>query len=75
MNGRRSVMRSSSSNNFSALFFCCTQVARRFLAAVQECSGSGPGFGRPNMAFFISCDPDDVMRQAEQSALRYQQGT
>lgn len=27
------------------------------------------------MAFFISCDPDDVMKQAEQSTLRYRQGS
>jgi hypothetical protein len=44
-------------------------VATRFLAAVRE--SSGPGM---NMAFFISCDPDDVMRQAEESTLRYQRG-
>ncbi|XP_062197363.1 uncharacterized protein LOC133900274 [Phragmites australis] len=44
-------------------------VARRFLAAVKECSG--PDL---NMAFFISCDPEDIMRQAEESTLRYQQG-
>jgi hypothetical protein len=53
----------------SAVFFSL-QVARRFLAAVKECSG--PGL---NMAVFISCDPEDVMRQAEESTLRYQQGT
>jgi hypothetical protein len=47
------------------------QVAARFLAAVRE--SSGPGVS--NMAFFISCDPDDVMRQAEESTLRYQRGT
>lgn len=46
------------------------QVAARFLAAVRE--SSGPGVS--NMAFFISCDPDDVMRQAEESTLRYQRG-
>ncbi|TVU51081.1 hypothetical protein EJB05_02487 [Eragrostis curvula] len=45
------------------------EVAKRFLAAVKECSG--PGL---NMAFFISCDPEDVMKQAEQSTRRYQQG-
>ncbi|KAL6870892.1 hypothetical protein ACP4OV_014740 [Aristida adscensionis] len=44
-------------------------VAKRFLAAVKECSG--PDL---NMAFFISCDPEDVMRQAEESTIRYQQG-
>jgi hypothetical protein len=36
------------------------QVARRFLAAVEKCSG--PDL---NMGFFISCDPADVLRQAE----------
>jgi len=45
------------------------QVATRFLAAVKE--SSGPGL---NMAFFISCAPEDVMRQAEESTLRYQRG-
>ncbi|KAL6653505.1 hypothetical protein ACP70R_009083 [Stipagrostis hirtigluma subsp. patula] len=45
------------------------QVARRFLAAVKECSG--PDL---DMAMFISCDAEDVMRQAEESTLRYQQG-
>ncbi|EEC67751.1 hypothetical protein EE612_053754 [Oryza sativa] len=44
-------------------------VARRFLAAVKECSG--PDL---NMALFISCNPQDVIRQAEASTLRYQQG-
>jgi hypothetical protein len=46
------------------------QVARRFLAAVKECSGP-----ELNMALFISCDAADVMRQAEDSTRRYQQGT
>lgn len=46
------------------------QVAKRFLAAVKE--SSGPTM---NMAFFISCDPEDVMKQAEESTLRYQTGT
>ncbi|OEL29244.1 Fatty acid amide hydrolase [Dichanthelium oligosanthes] len=45
------------------------QVATRFLAAVKE--SSAPGL---NMAFFISCDPEDVMRQAEESTIRYQRG-
>uniref|UniRef100_A0A0E0F2Y5 Amidase domain-containing protein n=1 Tax=Oryza meridionalis TaxID=40149 RepID=A0A0E0F2Y5_9ORYZ len=44
-------------------------VARRFLAAVKECSG--PDL---NMALFISCNPQDIIRQAEASTLRYQQG-
>ncbi|XP_037421661.1 fatty acid amide hydrolase-like [Triticum dicoccoides] len=44
-------------------------VARRFLAAVEECSG--PDL---NMALFISYDPEDILRQAEESTLRYQQG-
>uniref|UniRef100_A0A0D3HRV8 Amidase domain-containing protein n=1 Tax=Oryza barthii TaxID=65489 RepID=A0A0D3HRV8_9ORYZ len=46
------------------------QVAKRFLAAVKECSG--PGL---NMAFFISYSPEDIIRQAEESTLRYQRGT
>jgi hypothetical protein len=45
------------------------QVAKRFLAAVKECSG--PGL---NMAFFISYSPEDIIRQAEESTLRYQRG-
>ncbi|CAD6258003.1 unnamed protein product [Miscanthus lutarioriparius] len=44
-------------------------VARRFLAAVEECSG--PDL---NMGLFISCDPGDVLRQADDSTRRYQQG-
>uniref|UniRef100_A0A0E0MCW8 Amidase domain-containing protein n=1 Tax=Oryza punctata TaxID=4537 RepID=A0A0E0MCW8_ORYPU len=44
-------------------------VVRRFLAAVKECSG--PDL---NMALFISCNPQDIIRQAEASTLRYQQG-
>jgi hypothetical protein len=44
------------------------QVARRFLAAVKECSDL-------EMGLFISCDAADVMRQAEDSTRRYQQGT
>nr|CAB3489248.1 unnamed protein product [Digitaria exilis] len=43
-------------------------VARRFIAAVKECSDL-------KMALFISCDPADVMRQAEDSTRRYHQGT
>jgi hypothetical protein len=46
-----------------------SQVARRFLAAVKECSG--PGL---NMAMFISYNPEDIIRQAEESTIRYQQG-
>jgi hypothetical protein len=45
------------------------QVAKRFLAAVKE--SSGPTL---NMGFFISCDPEDIMKQAEESTLRYQRG-
>jgi hypothetical protein len=44
-------------------------VARRFLAAVEDCSG--PDL---NMAMFISYNPEDIIRQAEESTLRYQQG-
>uniref|UniRef100_A0ACD5WB14 Uncharacterized protein n=1 Tax=Avena sativa TaxID=4498 RepID=A0ACD5WB14_AVESA len=44
-------------------------VARRFVAAVEECSG--PGL---NMAMFISYNPEDILRQAEESTRRYQQG-
>ncbi|KAJ1686182.1 hypothetical protein LUZ63_017572 [Rhynchospora breviuscula] len=44
-------------------------VATRFLSAVKECSGP-----KLNMAFFISYDADDILKQAEESSLRYQQG-
>ncbi|KAF0895823.1 hypothetical protein E2562_016556 [Oryza meyeriana var. granulata] len=44
-------------------------VARRFQAAVKECSG--PDL---NMGLFISCNPEDIIRQAEESTFRYQQG-
>nr|CAB3491049.1 unnamed protein product [Digitaria exilis] len=43
------------------------KVARRFLAAVKECSDL-------KMGLFISCDPADVIRQAEDSTRRYHQG-
>ncbi|KAJ3671434.1 hypothetical protein LUZ60_007513 [Juncus effusus] len=45
-------------------------VAKRFLDAVKECSG--PNL---NMAFFISYDNEDILKQAEESSLRYQRGT
>ncbi|KAJ3703660.1 hypothetical protein LUZ61_007365 [Rhynchospora tenuis] len=44
-------------------------VATRFMSAVKECSGP-----KLNMAFFISYDADDILKQAEESSLRYQQG-
>ncbi|KAL6641819.1 hypothetical protein ACP70R_020000 [Stipagrostis hirtigluma subsp. patula] len=58
------------SNAYSSGETTPVQVAKRFLGAVKECSG--PGL---NMAFFISCSPEDIMKQAEQSTLRYQKGT
>lgn len=36
---------------------------------MEECSG--PDL---NMALFISYNPEDIVRQAEESTLRYQQG-
>jgi hypothetical protein len=51
------------------IYTWCVQVARRFLAAVEECSGTDR-----NMGLFISCDPGDVLRQAQESTRRYQQG-
>ncbi|CAM0950150.1 unnamed protein product [Alopecurus aequalis] len=45
------------------------QVAKRFLAAVKECSGT-----TLNMAFFINYNAEDIMKQAEESTLRYQRG-
>ncbi|WVZ88555.1 hypothetical protein U9M48_035063 [Paspalum notatum var. saurae] len=41
------------------------EVAERFLAAVEA---------SPGMAFFISCDPADVARQAAESTERYRKG-
>jgi hypothetical protein len=64
------IGRSSSSNDRTDTAVACPQVAKRFLAAVKECSG--PGL---DMALFISYDPEDIVKQAEQSTLRYQQGT
>lgn len=45
-------------------------VAQRFLMAVKECSGP-----TLNMAFFINYDAGDIIKQAEESSLRFQQGT
>jgi hypothetical protein len=49
---------------------CMLKVAKRFLMAVKDCSE--PDL---NMAFFISYDADNILKQAEESSLRYQQGT
>ena len=57
-----------SNNNLIGFVSRRMQVARRFLTAVKECSDL-------KMAVFISCDAADVMRQAEDSTRRYQQGT
>ncbi|XP_051185672.1 fatty acid amide hydrolase [Lolium perenne] len=57
------------SNAYSSGEITPVQVAKRFLAAVKE--SSGPTL---NMGFFISCDPEDIMKQAEESTLRYQRG-
>lgn len=43
------------------------QVAKRFLAAVKESTDL-------QMAFFINYNAQDILRQAEQSALRYKRG-
>uniref|UniRef100_A0A0D9XPI1 Amidase domain-containing protein n=1 Tax=Leersia perrieri TaxID=77586 RepID=A0A0D9XPI1_9ORYZ len=56
-------------NAYSSGEITPVMVARRFLAAVKECSG--PDL---KMALFISCNPEDIIRQAEESTLRYQQG-
>ena len=60
--------RKMSNNNLIGFVSRRMQVARRFLTAVKECSDL-------KMAVFISCDAADVMRQAEDSTRRYQQGT
>ncbi|PKA46986.1 Fatty acid amide hydrolase [Apostasia shenzhenica] len=46
------------------------KVANRFLAAVEE--SSAPHL---QMAFFINCNTDDVLRQAMESSIRYEKGT
>lgn len=51
-------------------FQICLKVAQRFLMAVKECSG--PNL---NMAFFINYDAGNIIKQAEESSLRFQQGT
>ncbi|KAL5204539.1 hypothetical protein ABZP36_009410 [Zizania latifolia] len=56
-------------NAYSSGEITPAMVARRFLAAVEECSG--PDL---NMALFISCNPEDIIKQAEESTQRYQQG-
>ncbi|KAM0882200.1 hypothetical protein ACQ4PT_032479 [Festuca glaucescens] len=57
------------SNAYSSGETTPVQVAKRFLAAVKE--SSGPTL---NMGFFISYDTEDIMKQAEESTLRYQRG-
>lgn len=49
---------------------CCSQVAKRFLAAVKE--SSEPHL---NMSFFINYDSEDILRQAEESTLRHERGS
>ena len=46
------------------------QVAERFIAAVSE--SSKPPL---QMAFFIDYDAKDILKQADESTLRYQTGT
>lgn len=44
-------------------------VAERFLAAVKQSSDSNL-----QMAFFISCNAEDILRQSRESTLRYERG-
>ncbi|EFJ28089.1 hypothetical protein SELMODRAFT_270878 [Selaginella moellendorffii] len=46
-----------------------TQVAERFLSAVDESIK-----GQPGMSIFIAYNPRDILRQAEESTSRYKQG-
>lgn len=46
------------------------QIAKRFLNAVKESKDP-----KRQMAFFISCNPEDVLRQAEESTKRYERGS
>lgn len=54
--------------NKKFIFF--TQVAERFVAAIDE-SIKPP----LQMGFFIHYNVDDILRQATESTLRYQRGT
>lgn len=53
-----------------ALTFPLVQVAERFIAAVHE-SSNPPS----QMSFFINYNAEDILRQAYESTLRYEQGT
>jgi hypothetical protein len=46
------------------------QVAERFIAAVDESSKP-----RLQMGFFINYNVEDILRQANESTIRYQKGT
>ncbi|KAL8130641.1 hypothetical protein V2J09_019796 [Rumex salicifolius] len=45
------------------------EVADRFIAAIDRSSDP-----ECNMAFFINCDKKDILQQAKESTLRYEQG-
>lgn len=51
-------------------FILITQVAERFVAAIDE-SVKPP----LQMGFFIDYNVDDILRQATESTIRYQRGT
>lgn len=53
---------------------CFSQVAERLIAAVEESSSSSGGVSQP-MSFFINFDSRDILRQANESTIRYQRGT
>jgi len=53
-----------------ALTFPLEQVAERFIAAVHE-SSNPPS----RMSYFIDYNAEDILRQADKSTLRYEQGT
>lgn len=53
-----------------ALYSSFIQVAERFIAAISESLNPAA-----HMSFFINFNPDDILRQANESTLRYKQGT
>lgn len=55
--------------NFRNFMIPLPQVAERFIAAVRESSKPSQ-----EMSFFISFDPEDILRQATESTLRHERG-
>ncbi|RYR66248.1 hypothetical protein Ahy_A03g012229 [Arachis hypogaea] len=53
----------------STVYFAIAKVAERFIAAVAESSKA-----QLQMGFFINYNTEDILRQADESTLRYQRG-